>query len=156
MSEEVEGYLDGSGLEIGIVVSRFNDLVTGNLLEGARDRLQRLGVAPEQITTVWVPGAFELPRGVKSFASSRNCDGIVALGAVIRGETPHFQYVASEVSKGLAKANLELSAPVSFGLITSDTMDQAIDRSGGKQGNKGAEAAESLVEMINLECELSE
>lgn len=146
-----EGRLDGKGLQVGIVVSRFNDLVTKELLEGALDRLRRLGVAEKDIAVAWAPGAFELPRAAQALGRSGKFHGILALGAVVRGATPHFEYVAAEVSKGLAKLNLELPVPVAFGVLTADTMDQALERAGGKVGNKGAQAAEALVEMINLE-----
>jgi len=153
---QLEGELDGSGLKIGIVLARFNSLVTDKLLSGAKDKLTRLGVNPDQVIVVYVPGAFEIPRGVKKMASLGEVDGIIALGAVIRGETPHFEYIANQASKGLANLNLDSETPITFGLITADTLEQAMDRSGAKQGNKGNEAAESLIEMINLEKTLSE
>lgn len=155
VTEIFEGELDAEGLKIAVVVSRFNEKVTGQLLTGAKDKLFRLGLERDDLVVVRVPGSFELPRAVGRVEENFQGDGIVALGAVIRGETPHFNYVASETSKGLAQLNLELPVPVSFGLITADTMQQALDRSGGKQGNKGAEAAESLVEMILLEKNLA-
>ncbi len=151
----VEGMLDGRGLKVGIVVSRFNDLVTRELLGGARDRLCRLGVEEESIQVLWVPGAFELPRAVRLAAQRGEVDGVLALGAVVRGATPHFDYIAAEVAKGLAHLALDLSVPVSFGVVTADTQDQALERSGGKVGNKGAQAAEALVEMIRLEQEFA-
>ncbi len=156
MYNQLEGELDGSGLKIGIVLARFNSLVTDKLLSGAKDKLTRLGVNPDQVIVVYVPGAFEIPRGVKKMASLGEVDGIIALGAVIRGETPHFEYIANQASKGLANLNLDSETPITFGLITADTLEQAMDRSGAKQGNKGNEAAESLIEMINLEKTLSE
>lgn len=146
-----EGKLDGKGLKIGIAVSRFNDLVTKELLQGALDRLRRLGVAEKDISVAWVPGAFELPRAVKALGGAGKFHGVLALAAVVRGATPHFEYVAAEAAKGLAKLNLDLPVPVAFGVLTADTMDQALERAGGKVGNKGAQAAEALVEMINLE-----
>lgn len=146
--KKIEGELDGSGLDVAVVVGRFNGRVTDRLIDGAEDKLSRLGV--DNMSLVKVPGAFELPRGVKEVSEGGKYDGVVALGAVVRGETPHFEYVSSEASKGLAELSLELKIPVSFGLITADTMDQALDRAGGKK-NKGAGAAESLVEMINVE-----
>jgi len=149
-----EGRLDGKGLRIGIVVSRFNHAFTRELLEGALDRLRRLGVGEEGILVAWVPGAFEVPRAVKSMARSGQVDGVVALAAVIRGATPHFDYVAAEVAKGIARLSLELPVPVTFGVITADTQEQALERAGGKLGNKGAQAAEALVELIRLEQEL--
>ncbi|MCF7876146.1 6,7-dimethyl-8-ribityllumazine synthase [Candidatus Bipolaricaulota bacterium] len=156
MTKDLEGELDGSGLKIGIVISRFNSMVTERLFSGAEDRLKRLGTDWDKVTVAYVPGSFELPRGVKKMRSAGNYDGIVALGAVIRGETPHFDYVANETSKGLAQLNLEGDIPVTFGLITADTLEQAIDRAGAKQGNKGTEAAEALIEMINLENNMEE
>ncbi|MBS3786576.1 6,7-dimethyl-8-ribityllumazine synthase [Candidatus Bipolaricaulota bacterium] len=156
MSHNLEGKLDASGLKIGIVISRFNSLVTDRLLSGAKDKLTRLGGDWDNATVAYVPGSFELPRAVRKMEESGDYDGIVALGAIIRGETPHFDYVANETSKGLAQLNLEGDIPVTFGLITADTLDQAIDRAGAKQGNKGNEAAEALVEMINLESRITE
>jgi 6,7-dimethyl-8-ribityllumazine synthase len=129
-------------------------LVTRELLLGAEDRLRRLGVRDEDMVVLWVPGAFELPRAVRILAESGKVDGIVALAAVVRGETPHFEYIASEVAKGLAKLSLEGPVPVTFGVLTADTFDQALERAGGKAGNKGAQAAEALVEILNLEREL--
>lgn len=146
-----EGKLRGEGLRIGIVVSRFNDLVTRTLLAGALDRLRALGANEEDLLVVWVPGAFELPRAAAKLGDSKLVDGVLALGAVIRGATPHFEYIASEVAKGIAKLNLELPVPVAFGVLTADTQDQALERTGGKEGNRGAQAATTLVEMINLE-----
>ncbi|MFP4135484.1 MAG: 6,7-dimethyl-8-ribityllumazine synthase [Candidatus Acetothermia bacterium] len=156
MTNKLEGKLDGSDLKIGIVLGRFNSMVTERLLSGARDKLTRLGVDSDHIDVAYVPGAFELPRGAMKLGDSRDYDGIIALGAVIRGETPHFDYVANEASKGLAELNLEGDTPLTFGLITADTLEQAIDRAGAKQGNKGNEAAEALVEMINLERKIEE
>jgi len=149
-----EGGFNGSGLRVGVAVSRFNDLVTTRLLDGALDRLRRSGVSEETTDVCWVPGAFELPKAVKSMAGSGRYDGIVALAAVIRGATPHFEVITSEVSKGLARLNLELEVPIAFGVITADTIEQAIERAGTKAGNKGAQAAESLIEMMNLLREL--
>jgi 6,7-dimethyl-8-ribityllumazine synthase len=156
VTKNLEGKLDGSGLKIGIVISRFNSMVTDRLLSGAKDRLKRLGTDWDNVTVAYVPGSFELPRAVGKMEETGDYDGIVALGAIIRGETPHFDYVANETSKGLAQLNLEGDTPVTFGLITADTLDQAINRAGAKQGNKGNEAAEALVEMINLEREMTE
>ncbi len=143
-----EGMLSAKGLKLAIVASRFNDLATSALIGGAVDRLRRLGAREEDIVLVRVPGAFELPRATK--AVSGQVDGVVALAAVVRGATPHFEYVAAEATKGLAQLNLELPVPVALGVITADTQDQALERAGGKAGNKGAQAAEALVEMVNL------
>jgi 6,7-dimethyl-8-ribityllumazine synthase len=150
MGKVFEGKLDGGGLRVGIVVSRFNSLITERLLEGALDRLYRSNVAEKDVDVCWVPGAFEVPRAAKTMAETGRYDGIVALSAVIRGGTPHFEYIASEVSKGIAMVNLEAPAPVAFGVITADTVDQAIERAGTKAGNKGAQAAESLIETVNV------
>jgi 6,7-dimethyl-8-ribityllumazine synthase len=150
MGAVYEGKLDGSGLRVGIVVSRFNNLITERLLEGALDRLRRSNVADDAVDVCRVPGAFEVPKAAKVMADTGRYDGVVALAAVIRGATPHFEYVASEVSKGLARVNLDASVPVTFGVITADTVDQAMERAGSKAGNKGAQAAESLIEMVNV------
>ncbi len=150
MGKVYEGRLDGTGLKVGIVVSRFNDLITERLLAGALDRLRRSNVPEEATDVAWVPGAFEVPAAVRRMASSGRYDGVIALAAVIRGATPHFEYVASEITKGLARLNLEADVPVAFGVITADTIDQAIERAGTKLGNKGAQAAEALIEMVNL------
>jgi len=150
MGAVYEGKLDGAGLRVGVVVSRFNNLITERLLEGALDRLRRSNVADDAVDVCRVPGAFEVPKGAKAMADTGRYDGVIALAAVIRGATPHFEYVASEVSKGLARVNLDASVPVAFGVITADTVDQAIERAGTKAGNKGAQAAESLIEMVNV------
>ena len=155
MGKVFEGKLDGKGLRVGIVVSRFNSLITERLLEGAMDRLTRSNVANEDIDICRVPGAFEVPKAAKVMAESERYDGIVALSAVIRGATPHFEYVSAEVSKGLAMINLQSPIPVTFGVITSDTIDQAIERAGAKAGNKGSEAAECLIEMVNVLREIA-
>jgi len=154
MGKVYEGSLIGAGLRVGIVVSRFNDLITGRLLDGALDRLRRSGVEEEATDVAWVPGAFEVPKAAQRMATSGRYDGVIALAAVIRGATPHFEYVASEITKGLARLNLEVDVPISFGVITADTIDQAIERAGTKLGNKGSQAAEALIEMMNLLKEL--
>ncbi|MCD5416847.1 6,7-dimethyl-8-ribityllumazine synthase [Candidatus Bipolaricaulota bacterium] len=150
MGKRFEGKFDGSGLRVGIVVSRFNDLITGRLLSGALDRLRRSNVPEETTDICWVPGAFEIPKATKEMATSGRYDGVIALAAVIRGATPHFDYIATEVTKGLAQINLQADIPVAFGVLTTDTVDQAIERAGSKQGNKGAQAAEALIEMATL------
>jgi len=150
MGKVFEGKLDGKDLRVGVVVSRFNSLITERLLEGAMDRLTRSNVADGAIDICRVPGAFEVPKAVKAMAETERYDGIIALSAVIRGATPHFEYVAAEVSKGLAILNLDSPIPVAFGIITADTVEQAIERAGSKAGNKGAQAAESLIEMVNV------
>jgi len=146
---EVRGTLDGKGLRIGIVVSRFNPAITERLLAGAVDRLVRSGVKEEEIEVVWVPGAFELPRAVRALLAAGRYDGILPLGCLIRGETPHFDYLAGAVTRELARLSAESETPVVFGVLTADTLEQALDRAGGKV-HKGAQAAESLIELINL------
>ncbi|MCK4598873.1 6,7-dimethyl-8-ribityllumazine synthase, partial [Candidatus Bipolaricaulota bacterium] len=131
-------------------VSRFNDMITERLLKGALDRLRRSNVPQETTDVCWVPGAFEVPKAVKHMATTGRYDGVIALAAVIRGATPHFEYISNEVIKGLARINLDVDIPIAFGVITSDTIDQAIERAGTKLGNKGAQAAETLIEMVNV------
>ncbi len=150
MGKTFEGKLDGSGLRVGIIVSRFNDMITERLLKGALDRLRRSNVPQESTDVCWVPGAFEVPKAAKHMATTGRYDGVIALAAVIRGATPHFEYISSEVIKGLARINLDVDIPIAFGVITSDTIDQAIERAGTKLGNKGAQAAETLIEMVNV------
>ena len=145
-----EGKLIGTGLNIAIVASRFNDLVTSRLIDGAKDALMRHDVSGSAIEVYWVPGAWELPLIAKELALSGKYDAIIALGAVIRGDTPHFDYVAAEASKGLAAAGLESRVPVLFGVLTCDTLDQALIRAGSKAGNKGADCAVGAIEMANL------
>ncbi len=150
MSKRFEGMLLGEGLKFGLVISRFNDFVTRKLLEGAQDTLIRHGVTEADIDVAWVPGSFEIPLAAKKLAQSKRYDAVICLGAVIRGGTPHFDYIAAEVSKGVANVCLETGLPVIFGVITADTLEQAIERAGTKMGNKGAEAAEHAIEMANL------
>ena len=145
-----EGNLIGSGLKVGIVVSRFNELLSSRLLGGAKDALGRHGVAEEDIDVAWVPGAFEIPMVAKKMAESGDYSAVVALGVVIRGATPHFEYVASEVSKGIAKVSMDSGVPVSFGVVTADSIEQAVERAGTKHGNKGWDAASVAIEMANL------
>lgn len=145
-----EGSLDASGMRIAVVLSRFNSFITERLYEGAIDCLLRHGALREQITLIRVPGAFEIPLAAQRAARSKAFDGILCLGAVIRGATPHFDYVAGEVTKGVALVSLEHSLPIGFGVLTTDTVEQAIDRAGTKAGNKGWETALSVVEMVNL------
>ena len=145
-----EGNLIGSGLKVGIVVSRFNELLSSRLLAGAMDGLTRHDVAADAIDVAWVPGAFEVPLIAKRMAESGRYDAVLALGVIIRGGTPHFEYVAAEVSKGVAKVSLDTGVPVVFGVITADTIEQAVERAGTKSGNKGWAAAESAIEMANL------
>lgn len=147
-----QGSLDAGGLRLGIVVSRFNEFITEQLAKGALETLQKRGCAAENIRLVKVPGAWELPLAAKSLAPV--CDAIVALGAVVRGDTPHFQYVADAAAQGLREVALETGVPVSFGVLTTDDLQQAMDRAGGKSGNKGAEAADAAIELANLLKEL--
>jgi 6,7-dimethyl-8-ribityllumazine synthase len=145
-----EGDLIGSGLKVGIVVSRFNELLSSRLLGGAQDALARHGVAADDVDVAWVPGAFEIPLVAQKLAASKRYDAVVALGVVIRGATPHFEYVAAEVSKGIAHAGLQTGVPVAFGVVTADSIEQAVERAGTKHGNKGWDAAVSAIEMANL------
>jgi len=146
----VEGKLIGEGLKFALVVSRFNSFITERLLEGALDSLRRKGVKEEDLTVIRVPGAWEIPLVTRKLAGAKAHDAVICLGAVIRGSTPHFDYVAAEVSKGIAMVSLESGVPVAFGILTTDTLEQAIERAGSKAGNKGAVAAEAAIEMVNL------
>ena len=151
MPNTFEGILADTGGRFAIAVGRFNSFITQRLVDGALDTLNRHGVdVGERVDIVWAPGAFELPLVVKRLASTGNYDAIIALGCVIRGGTPHFDYVASEVSKGLASVSLDAGVPVAFGILTTDNVEQAVDRAGTKMGNKGSEAALSALEMANL------
>jgi 6,7-dimethyl-8-ribityllumazine synthase len=150
----IQGTLRAEGLNIAIVVSRFNDFVTTRLLAGALDALERLGADEKQITVYKVPGSLELPLTAKRLAATRKWDAIICLGTIIRGETPHFDLVAGETAKGIATAALETGIPIIFGVVTADTLEQAIHRAGAKNGNKGFEAAMAAVEMANLYREL--
>ena len=150
MPKVFEGHLLGQGLKFGIVAGRFNEFITNKLLSGAIDALVRHGVAEEDIEVAWVPGAYEIPLTAKKMASLNRYDAVITLGAVIRGATPHFDYVSAEVSKGVAKVGLDANLPVIFGVLTVDTIEQAIERAGTKAGNKGWEAASTAIEMANL------
>jgi 6,7-dimethyl-8-ribityllumazine synthase len=145
-----EGNLIGKGLKFGVVVSRFNEFFSGKLLEGAMDALIRHGVVESDIEVAWTPGSFEIPLIAQKMAETKKYNAVICLGAVIRGGTPHFDYIASEVSKGIANVGLHTGVPVIFGVITTDTLEQAIERSGTKDGNKGFDAAVSAIEMANL------
>lgn len=145
-----EGKLIGTGLRVGIVISRFNEFITNKLLSGALDVLGRHDVSDDAIEIAWVPGAFELPMVAKRMAESGKYDAVICLGAVIRGATPHFDYVAAEMSKGIAQTSFYTGVPVAFGVLTTDTIEQAIERAGAKAGNKGADAAITAIEMANL------
>lgn len=150
-----EGQLVARDLKFGIVVSRFNEFISKNLLSGALDSLKRHEAVEKNIDVAWVPGSFEIPLVASRMASSGYYDAVICLGAVIRGNTPHFDYVAAEVSKGIARVGLETGVPVSFGIITADTLEQAVDRAGAKAGNKGWQAALTAIEMANLLTGLS-
>lgn len=150
MSQVLEGRLDAGGMRFAIVASRWNEMIVGRLVGGAEDALKRLGAAEDAITVARVPGSFEIPLAARRLAMSGKFDAVICVGAVIRGETPHFDYIAAEVTKGIAAVSLETDVPVSYGIITADTVEQAINRAGVKAGNKGFEAAMSAVEMVNL------
>ena len=150
MGKLFEGTLLGKGLKFGLVVSRFNEFFSKKLLEGAQDALLRHGVNEEDVEIAWVPGSFEIPLVAKKLAQTKKYDAVICLGAVVRGGTPHFEYIAAEVSKGIAKVGLETELPVIYGIITTDTLEQAIERSGTKEGNAGFKAAMNALEMANL------
>jgi 6,7-dimethyl-8-ribityllumazine synthase len=150
MSKQYEGMLLGKGLKFGVVISRFNEFFSKKLLEGAQDALLRHGVSDEDIEIAWTPGSFEMPLIAQKLAQTKKYDAVICLGAVIRGGTPHFDYIAAEVTKGIAKVNMDTGVPVIYGVITTDTLEQAIERSGTKAGNKGFDAAVSAIEMANL------
>lgn len=150
MTTHLEGYLIGSDLKIGIVVGRFNEFITSKLLGGAEDALKRHGVDDANVTIAWVPGAFEIPLVAKKMAASKKYDAVITLGTVIRGSTPHFDYVCNEAAKGVANAGYQHDIPVIFGVLTTDTIEQAIERAGTKAGNKGWESATAAIEMANL------
>jgi len=150
MPKTLEGKISAEGYRFGLVVSRFNDFISSKLVEGAVDALKRHGAAEEQLLLVKVPGAFEIPLAAKKLAESGKVDAVICLGAVIRGSTPHFDYVAAEVSKGIAMVALDTKVPVAFGVLTTDNLEQAIERAGTKSGNKGWDAALAAMEMVNL------
>ena len=150
MSQRFEGVLLGKGLKFGLVVSRFNEFLTKKLLEGAEDALLRHGVSQEDIEVAWVPGSFEIPLVAKKLAETKRFDAVICLGAVVRGGTPHFEYIAAEVTKGIAKLGLDAGLPVIYGVLTADTLEQAIERAGTKMGNRGFDAAVEAIEMANL------
>ncbi len=150
MGKLFEGMLLGEGLKIGVVASRFNEFITRKLLDGAQDALLRHGVAADNIDVAWVPGAFEIPLVAQKLAQTKQYDAVVCIGAIVRGATPHFEYIAAEVTKGIAQVNLTSGVPISYGVITTDTLEQAIERAGTKVGNKGFDAATNAIEMANL------
>jgi len=150
LSKKYEGTLLGAGLKIGVVVARFNEFITNKLLGGAEDALKRHGVKDSDIDVAWTPGSFEIPLVAKKMAESGRYSAVICLGAVIRGGTPHFDYIASEVTKGIAQVSLQADVPVTYGIITADTLEQAIERAGTKMGNAGFSAAQTAIEMANL------
>jgi 6,7-dimethyl-8-ribityllumazine synthase len=156
MGKTFEGRLVGTGLKLAIAVPRFNELITSRLLGGAQDALTRHGVEPAEVDVVWVPGAWELPLVAQKLAGCGRYDAVICLGAVIRGGTPHFEYVAAEASKGIAQASLQSGVPVAFGVLTCNTIEEAIERAGTKHGNKGVDAALAAIEMANLLRELTQ
>jgi 6,7-dimethyl-8-ribityllumazine synthase len=152
--KEYVGNFNGEKQQVGIVIAKFNDLVTKRLLEGAQQTLIQAGIAAANIEVYWVPGAFEIPRMTRLLSESGRVKGIIALGAVVRGETAHFDYVCSAAASGIAEISLHGSVPIMFGVLTTDTMDQALNRAGGKSGNKGSECALALLEMISLQQQI--
>ena len=154
MAKVIEGKLLAKGQTFGLVASRFNDFMTEELVNGCIDTLVRHGAEEKDITVAWVPGAFEVPLVAQKMAKTKSFDALICLGTVIRGATPHFDYIAAEVSKGIAKVSLDNSIPVIFGIITADSIEQAVERSGSKDGNKGRDAALSAIEMVNLTGQL--
>jgi len=147
---KIEGHVIGTDLKIAIVVSRFNDFITSKLLSGAEDTLLRHGVKADDIDVAWVPGAFEIPLIAKKMAETKKYDAVITLGTVIRGATSHYDYVCNEAAKGIAASSMSTGVPVIFGVLTTDTIEQAVERAGTKAGNKGAEAAAAAIEMANL------
>ena len=150
MTRELRGGLDGGGLRLGIVVATFNDFITSRLLEGAKRALSAHGVSDDDVTVASVPGSFEIPLVAQKMAASGRFDAVICLGAVIRGETDHYEHVSREATTGITNASVSTGVPVSFGVLTTDTLEQAINRAGGKQGNKGYDAAVAAIEMANL------
>ena len=155
MKKVVEGHLIGTGLKVAIVVARFNEFINSKLLSGAEDALKRHGVEEDHVSVVWVPGAFEIPLTALKLAETNEYDTVITLGSVIRGATPHFDYVSSEVAKGVAQARMQTGVPISFGVLTTDTIEQAIERAGTKAGNKGYDAAVTAIEIADLYRKIS-
>ena len=150
MAKVIEGKLSAKGVKFGLVVSRFNDFINKRLMDGALDALNRHGAEDKNISIIMVPGSFEIPLMAKKLADSGNYDAVICLGAVIRGATPHFEYISAEVTKGVAQVALDTGVPISFGILTTDNIEQAIERAGTKSGNKGWDAAISAIEMVNV------
>ncbi len=155
MGREIQGHLEAKSQRFAIVVTRFNDFITGKLLDGAVDVLRRHGCTDDRITVVRVPGSFEMPLAAMKLAQSGQFEAIICLGCIIRGETPHFEYISAEVAKGVSHVGLQTGVPTTFGVITADTLEQSIQRAGSKAGNKGAEAALAAIEMTNVMTELA-
>ena len=155
MKKVVEGHLIGTGLKVAIVVARFNEFINSKLLSGAEDALKRHGVEEDHVSVVWVPGAFEIPLTALKLAETNEYDTVITLGSVIRGATPHFDYVSNEVAKGVAQASMQTGVPISFGVLTTDTIEQAIERAGTKAGNKGYDAAVTAIEIADLYRKIS-
>jgi 6,7-dimethyl-8-ribityllumazine synthase len=151
--KEIKGNFSGKGKKFAVIISRFNEFISGQLLGGCLDTLKKGGVKEEDITVVWTPGSFEIPQALNKL-DTKKFDAVIALGAVIRGDTPHFDYVAAEVSKGIARLSLDKKIPVAFGVITADSVDQAVERAGTKQGNKGRDAALTAIEMASIFSQL--
>jgi 6,7-dimethyl-8-ribityllumazine synthase len=154
MSHVLEGQMNAAERKFGIVASRYNSFITSHLLEGVMDGLVRHGASPDDVTTLWVPGSFEVPLGALKLAQTGNFDAVITIGAVIRGSTPHFDFVAAECAKGVAQAGMETGVPVVFGVITVDTIEQAVERAGARLTNKGFEAALSAIEMVDVLSQL--
>jgi 6,7-dimethyl-8-ribityllumazine synthase len=155
MKKVVEGHLIGTGLKVAIVVARFNEFINSKLLSGAEDALKRHGVEEENVSIFWVPGAFEIPLTALKLAETKEYDTVITLGSVIRGATPHFDYVSNEVAKGVAQAGMQTGVPISFGVLTTDTIEQAIERAGTKAGNKGYDSAVTAIEIADLYRKIS-
>lgn len=155
MKKVVEGHLIGTGLKIAIVVARFNEFINSKLLSGAEDALKRHGVEEENVSIFWVPGAFEIPLTALKLAQTKEYDAVITLGSVIRGATPHFDYVSNEVTKGVAQVGMQTGVPISFGVLTTDTIEQAIERAGTKAGNKGFDSAVTAIEIADLYRKIS-
>lgn len=150
MARTIQGKLDATGIRFAIVISRFNSFISDRLLSGALDGLERHGAAPDDITTVWVPGSFEIVLAAKKLALSRKYDAVICLGALLQGETPHFEYISSTVTRGIGNVSLESGVPVIYGVLTCNTLEEAIDRAGLKSGNRGFDAALSAIEMVQV------
>ena len=150
MTKITQGMMDASGKKFGLISSRYNEFITSKLIDGAVDELVRHGARDDEIEVVWVPGAFEIPAVARKLAKKKKHDALICLGCVMRGDTPHFDFIAAEVSKGVASVGLECDIPVVFGVLTTDTLEQAIERAGAKGGNKGSEAALAAIELVSL------